>query len=311
MLLIFRELTLKNGSKTTIKRNLENTEFNSYVMSKHASGFLEFTANACLNQILGLKWICKLAEISIYRSARSGLNMFRRVINETADILQKNTITDPSILPEINSALDQALQGVQQNIFTRKDIEGQMFHFFIGAFETTSTTMYMTISMLAMHPQYQERIYEEVINTLPPDDNDITLNMVDQLTFLDMVINETMRLFPAIPMVLRKVTNEDLSLSNGLTLSVGQIICIDLFGLHRSEKIYGPHADKFNPDNFLPSNVADRHPYSYLPFTKGQRFCIDFKYEDLVQRLENHISLKVVDGPRIHLEKTGIILKCY
>ncbi|KNC21964.1 putative cytochrome P450 313a4 [Lucilia cuprina] len=274
MLLIFRELTLKNGSKTTIKRDLEKTEFNSYDMSKHASGILEFAANACLNQILGLKWICKLAEITIYRNARSGLKIFRRLINETTDILQKNTITDPSILPEIHSALDQALQGDQQKTFTRKEIEGQMFHLFIGAFETTSTTMYMTISMLAMHPQYQKRIYEEIINTLPLDDKEITLNMIDQLTFLDMVINETMRLFPVIPMILRKVTNEDLSLSNGLTLPKGQIICIDLFRLHRSEKIYGPHADKFNPDNFLPSNVADRHPYSFLPFTKGQRFCI-------------------------------------
>ncbi|KAI8125146.1 putative cytochrome P450 313a4 [Lucilia cuprina] len=215
--------------------------------------------------------------------------------------------------------------GVQQNTLHMNEIESQMMHMFFGAFESTSTTMYLVITLLAMHPHYQERAYEEVASLLPDNDNEITLELMEQATYVDMIFKETMRLFPAIPMVFRKVTKEDLILSNGVKLPIGQMICIDLYTLHRSKHLYGPNANAFNPDNFLPSNVADRHPYAYMPFTKGQRFCIgmryaeiffkislakliktykfttDFKYEDIA--CENHMSLKIIKEPHVYLEK--------
>lgn len=143
---------------------------------------------------------------------------------------------------------------------------------FFKSFETVATTLSLVLTLLAMHPKYQEQAYKEVASIV--DDNEITEEQIKQMVYLDMIFNETMRVYPVVPMVLRQVSDEDLELSNGWTLPVGQIIAIDIYSLHRCKNIWGSEANTFNPDNFLPSNIALRHPFAFMPFTKGHRICI-------------------------------------
>ncbi|XP_037812887.1 probable cytochrome P450 313a4 [Lucilia sericata] len=195
MMVIFLAFTMRIATKTTLKRNLEQTEFNSFIMAEHAHAFLEFLADVCLSQIMAINWIYKLAENYVYKTAREGFVMFQRLISESVDIIRRNDTKDPSYLPEINSVLDYAFMGVQQNILQLDEIENQMMHIFFGAFETTSSTLYLVIALLAMHPHYQEHAYEEVASLLPDNENDITLELMEQATYVDMILKETMRLF--------------------------------------------------------------------------------------------------------------------
>lgn len=143
----------------------------------------------------------------------------------------------------------------------------------IQAIETTSSTLYFVLTLLAIHCDVQERAYEEITSIISDSDN-ISMEEIDQLNYLEMIFNETMRILPVVPMVFRKVCYEDLVISKDLILPVGQYICIDIYRLHRCKELWGSDADVFNPDNFLPENIASRDPYSFIPFTKGQRFCI-------------------------------------
>lgn len=143
-----------------------------------------------------------------------------------------------------------------------------------GAFETTANTVYYTLMLLAMFPEYQEKAFDEIKSLFPKTgDFEVTYADTQQMVYLDLILNESMRVVPPVPVVSRQ-TSQDLKLSNGIVIPQGVQIAIDMFHMHRSKQIWGEDAETFNPDHFLPHNIQDKHPYAYIPFTKGIRNCI-------------------------------------
>lgn len=66
--------------------------------------------------------------------------------------------------------------------------------------------------MMAMHPNYQEQIYEEVRQIFPSNNSPVLANDIQKMTFTDRFIKETLRLFPVVPVVSR-YAEEDVELS--------------------------------------------------------------------------------------------------
>lgn len=128
--------------------------------------------------------------------------------------------------------------------------------------------------LLAMFPQYQDKVFDEVCSIFSSkDDNEVTYSDTQQMFYLDMVINETMRVMAPVPLVARQ-TEQEVRLSNDIVIPKGLQVAIDIFNMHRRTDIWGHEAHIFNPDNFLPSNLDGKHPYAFIPFTKGIRNCI-------------------------------------
>lgn len=63
-----------------------------------------------------------------------------------------------------------------------------------------------------------------------------------------------------------------------MVIPAGVEIVIPIIQIHRNKSVWGPNANDFNPDNFLPENIGAKHPFAYLPFSGGQRDCIGNKY---------------------------------
>lgn len=78
--------------------------------------------------------------------------------------------------------------------------------------DTTATTMSNLLLMMAMHPEVQERVYQEIMETCPDADQPVSIEETTKLVYTEMVCKETMRLFPVGP-VIGRVAEADIQLS--------------------------------------------------------------------------------------------------
>lgn len=128
--------------------------------------------------------------------------------------------------------------------------------------------------MLAMHPDCQERVYEELLNIMPNPDVDLTPLNINKMTYLDQCLRETQRLFPTVPLIGR-TASETINL-HGYDIPPGLPIFIGIRQIHRRCDYYGQTAHLWIPERFKPN---ENHPNKeqqgmYLPFSLGQRNCI-------------------------------------
>ncbi|XP_022148131.1 cytokinin hydroxylase-like [Momordica charantia] len=139
--------------------------------------------------------------------------------------------------------------------------------FFFAGHETTALLLTWTIMLLATNPNWQHKLraqINQVCNGATP-----TLDDLSQLTLLNMVINESLRLYPPAT-VLPRMAFEDIKLGD-LEIPKGLSIWIPVLAIHHSEELWGKDANEFNPERFaLKSSSAGR----FIPFAAGPRNCI-------------------------------------
>lgn len=104
----------------------------------------------------------------------------------------------------------------------------------------------------------------------------VTLEHLSSMKYLDMVVKEGLRVYPGIPMYARELT-ADFEV-DGFTLKKGTIAVISTLAMQRCKDVWGPDADKFDPERWTPEREEGRHPYSFLPFSAGARNCIGQKF---------------------------------
>ncbi|XP_069966172.1 probable cytochrome P450 313a4 isoform X2 [Bactrocera oleae] len=152
------------------------------------------------------------------------------------------------------------------------------------SFETVATAIYSGLVMLSMHSDVQEKLFQEIHSIWPEKDIHVTYEHLKDVPYLDMVMSETLRLMPSIPIVGRQAIHQT-KLTSELILPPKIQVIVPIFSLHRAETWWGPKAHLFNPENFLPETIAKRNPYVYMPFSKGARNCIGWRYAEIVVRI--------------------------
>lgn len=160
--------------------------------------------------------------------------------------------------------------------FTEQDLIEEIDTAFVGGTDTTTVALTGAIIMLAIHQECQEKVVAELREVCDSADSPITYDDLAKMTYTEMVIKEALRHFPVGPITGRECS-DDFEFKNG-TIPKGSIILMNVFKLHKDERFWGPKANSFYPEHFLPENFEKMHPYSYLAFSGGQRNCIGIKY---------------------------------
>ena len=94
---------------------------------------------------------------------------------------------------------------------------------------------------------------------------------VPKLVYTRQVIDESMRLYPPIPVLMRHAVADDVVC--GRHVPAKSLIAIMPYVVHHHRKLW-PDPERFDPDRFTPENIRSRSRYSYIPFSVGPRACV-------------------------------------
>ena len=117
----------------------------------------------------------------------------------------------------------------------------------------------MVKSQQSKNQDVQERLREEIEDICDNPDQELTYDQVQSMTYLDQVLNETLRFHTPIGMLQRGVTKDYVFPTSGLSLAKNDSVWINVMSVHFDPKHYEtPHV--FNPDHFSKEAKANRHP---------------------------------------------------
>ncbi|KAJ3652765.1 hypothetical protein Zmor_018702 [Zophobas morio] len=160
---------------------------------------------------------------------------------------------------------------------------GQAIPFFSAGNDTTSITLALTCYELALHTEIQDRLRKEVTEIFQ-ESGTFTYENLQEMKYMDMVINETLRKYPLAPFLMREAAEDYTFEETGFTLEKGVSLLVPISGLHYDPKYY-PEPEKYDPERFSDDNKRNLTPYTYLPFGEGPRNCIGQRFALLVSKV--------------------------
>ncbi len=149
-----------------------------------------------------------------------------------------------------------------------QQLRDELLTLMFAGHETTATTLAWTFSLLATHPEINKRLVQEFFQVFP--DGRPTFDKLDQLKLTEMILLETMRLYPAAYMLGREAVQE--TSLNGYRVSPGTTVFMGTWVVHRDPRFWD-QPDEFLPDRWV--NGEGKFPENaYFPFGAGPRLCI-------------------------------------
>jgi len=152
---------------------------------------------------------------------------------------------------------------------TDEQVYHEVIALFAAGHETTANTITWTLLLLAQNPEILQNLREEIDTVL--GNRRATMDDLRHLPYTEMVIKESMRLYPTAWGITRQ-TIEPVEVG-GHQLKKNALVMVAPWTLHRDER-WWDNPEEFRPERFSPENEANIVKYSYIPFGGGPRVCI-------------------------------------
>ncbi|XP_073944836.1 cytochrome P450 4V2-like isoform X2 [Choristoneura fumiferana] len=166
------------------------------------------------------------------------------------------------------SFLDLLLDFADENMFNDVQVQDEINTAIATGYDTLSTVIPYTLMLIGTYPEVQEKLYEEIISVVGPEDD---VNKYHELPYLDAVFKESVRLYPPVPFISRDC-NEELQLKN-YKLPAGYHCTIGIWAIQRLP-IWSPDAEQFRPERWLHPESLPKSPGAYCSFSLGKRNCL-------------------------------------
>lgn len=151
------------------------------------------------------------------------------------------------------------------------EVVGQAFIFLIAGYEIVTNTLSFATYLLATNPECQEKLLEEVDRFSKKHPAPEYCSLQEGLPYLDMVIKETLRMYPP-AFRFTRVAAQDCEVL-GQRIPAGAVLETAVGALHYNPE-HWPNPENFNPERFTAEAQQRQQPYTYLPFGAGPRSCL-------------------------------------
>jgi cytochrome P450 len=197
------------------------------------------------------------------RATKSTARDIRRLITDLTE--RRMFEIDAGTAPDdLATKIMTTADPVTGQTFSTQEMVDQVAIFFLAGHETSASALAWTLYLLAMHPDWQDRLADEAAAVTPD------FASVSKLRVSRDVFREGLRLYPPVPMMVRETRcPEDM---RGRAAPIGAQIVLSPWHLHRHERLWD-NPDGFDPTRWGTENGKQCQRDAYIPFSAGPRVC--------------------------------------
>ncbi|XP_058126451.1 cytochrome P450 6A1-like [Anopheles coustani] len=232
---------------------------------------------------------------------------FFKVVQETIEYREKNNIQRNdfmNLLMQLKNGGQLDESGETVGTLSLNEVVAQAFVFFLGGFETSSTTMSYCLYELSLNEEIQQRARECVQNAVRKHGG-LTYDALMDMPYIDQCINESLRKYPPGANLIRQVSHDYRVPGTDVTFPKGMNVMIPVYAIHHDPDNY-PDPERYDPDRFSPETTETRKPYTFLPFGEGPRICIAARFGMLEARIG--LSVLLMNFSFARCSKTNVPL---
>lgn len=173
---------------------------------------------------------------------------------------------DNDVLSDLINAQDEETGAT----LTDQEICNELKTLFGAGHETTALMLMWTLYLLAQNPESDRQLYDEAVAVF--GDRRPVLEDLKFMPYTEMVLNESMRLYPPAWSLMVRQACADLQLGQ-TTLPAGSVMLIPMWVVQRSERLFS-NPLHFDPQRFAGDWKARYSKYAYFPFGGGPHICL-------------------------------------
>lgn len=197
-------------------------------------------------------------KMGIMFNEKAASDFFLKVFRETIEYREKSNI-------QRNDFVHILLQMQKKSSVPIDELAADSFLFYFGGYHTSASLMSFLLYELALNPDIQRRLRNDIIEKLHDSDGSLSYDLLPEMKYLEMVFNETMRKYPPINMLIRKCTKEYTIPGSNCVVPKHTQVIIPVYSMHRDPQ-YFPNPEVFDPERFNDENIKNIKPFTFLPF---------------------------------------------
>jgi cytochrome P450 len=141
--------------------------------------------------------------------------------------------------------------------------------FLMAGYDTTALALTWTLYLVSQSPRWETRMLEEIMRVV--GEGPVTAAHAAKLVTVQQVLNESLRLYPTAPIIIRDIPDE--TEIDGKVIPGGTIGIVPIYAIHRHHGFWRD-PDRFDPGRFAPDSPVKPSRYQFMPFGVGPRICI-------------------------------------